>query len=837
MKTISKMLKVNKFIERHPICILFIVSLILFHKVILNPTHIVYSPISDTIDQWSYYSYLISDTYGKYNEIPLWNPYTLSGYSFVGNLFSAMFYPFNIPLLFLNPDTADAFFGFNFFLHYFLGSVFMLLFLRKINISKFGSLVGSLVYLLSSRFALVVWAGHPSTIPMIMLLPLIFLLVEIFFEKKNLASALYISIVLSVLLLGTHPQFFLYTVFILSFYFIFKTIILIKEKGKNVSKLIFYIAVMFILVLPLSSIQLLPSLEFSKNNIRTGGVDFEFASNISYEPWNFVTIFIPNFFGSYLDNTYWGTYAYWQKALYIGILPLIFAFFSLFNLKNKYVPFFLSVLIFSLLFAMGKYSPVFYIFSKLPLFNLFRVPARMLIFFNFSMIILAAFGIDFLYNEKWKLTKSRVLKNITKIFSIFSAIILLVTLGLFLFKSVILELGRKILNSKFDTDQVGLNSYDFYLSKIEPVYNGILNGWILLSIFFVLGTFIVIYLIKNKTNKYLKPVIILLIFLDLGLYSIAYIDVKDSKEVFSPNKLTEFLTEDKGYFRVLDTTIELLPQKLTIRNSIYKVNGYEAMFSFDYQKYTSKASDTELLPATTLPLKRIEVPSMYDLLNVKYVISSKPLENEQYNLINTINTFTYISNGVYFIYDKKIQDDNFEFISEQDTFLYENLNVFPRAYLVPNAIVIYSRDEALDMLTENKLDSKNTLILEKDPNKPLINKGSYKEVGINFYSPNEVIINVNVDNSSFLVLSDTFDDGWKAYDNDKEIEIYRANYILRSVYLEKGTHELIFRYEPKGYKIGKSISIITFNFLLILLLSMFLFNMYIKNTNFKIGMK
>jgi hypothetical protein len=546
---------------------------------------------------------------------------------------------------------------------------------------------------------------------------------------------------------------------------------------------------------------------------------------LSYEPLDFITILIPDFFGSYLNNTYWGTYGFWNRGLYIGILPLIFAFFSLFRLKNKHVLFFLMLALFSLLFALGKSGLLLYFFYHIPGFDLFRVPSRMLFFYNFAVIVLAGFGIDFLFSRDSKRMKKRLINKIPQVMLILSATILIFTLLLFIMKSQILGIGKFLLDNRFDPESLNLNSYNYYLDKINLAYGEILNGFALFALFLILSTFIIVYFYKSKLKnnlQYIKYAIILLIFLDLGLYSIKYIDTKDPKDVFLSNQIIDSIKNDLDNYRILDTTLLLVPQQTAIIHNIYKVNGFDPMVPVDYQKYVSLASGIELEPAALIQLKDIQIPLMYDMLNVKYIITDKLLENKQYKLLIDIKTFTYINNGINFIYDTRIDDEDFELISEQKAFLYENLNVFPRAYTVPNAVIVNNAEEALDILSSTNLNMKNFLILEKDPKKPLTNDGSFKEAEIKLYSPNEVIINVDVGNSNYLVLSDTFDKGWEAYDNGKKTEIYRANYILRSVYLEKGNHELIFRYEPEGYKIGKLISIITFVAVLLILAFNFL---------------
>jgi uncharacterized membrane protein YfhO len=83
-----------------------------------------------------------------------------------------------------------------------------------------------------------------------------------------------------------------------------------------------------------------------------------------------------------------------------------------------------------------------------------------------------------------------------------------------------------------------------------------------------------------------------------------------------------------------------------------------------------------------------------------------------------------------------------------------------------------------------------------------------KEAKISYYSPNKIIVNVSIENSGYLLLSESYYPGWKAFDNGKKTDIIKANYIQRAVYLEKGQHIVEFKYDPLSYKIGKIITLI-----------------------------
>ena len=61
--------------------------------------------------------------------------------------------------------------------------------------------------------------------------------------------------------------------------------------------------------------------------------------------------------------------------------------------------------------------------------------------------------------------------------------------------------------------------------------------------------------------------------------------------------------------------------------------------------------------------------------------------------------------------------------------------------------------------------------------------------------------------NTFLVLSDTYFPGWKAYVDGKEEKIYRANYNFRAIPLRAGTHKVEFVYHPMSFTLG---TVVTF---------------------------
>jgi uncharacterized membrane protein YfhO len=71
---------------------------------------------------------------------------------------------------------------------------------------------------------------------------------------------------------------------------------------------------------------------------------------------------------------------------------------------------------------------------------------------------------------------------------------------------------------------------------------------------------------------------------------------------------------------------------------------------------------------------------------------------------------------------------------------------------------------------------------------------------------------MNVSNVSpaLLVLGEKFYRGWKARDNGHDLDIIPVNHILRGVYLQPGTHEVEFVFDPWPFKVGKYLTFTSF---------------------------
>src|ERR1051325_1524957 len=132
--------------------------------------------------------------------LPLWNPYVMSGSSFVGNGQSALFYPLNFLLYVLPLPIAWTLL---LMLRMFLAGIFMASLIRNIGGSKSGSLISGIIF--ASCGFLTAWQGQPMGDAAIWL-PLICLSVHRLHSNPSGVSIGLTAIAFAMPVLAGHPE-------------------------------------------------------------------------------------------------------------------------------------------------------------------------------------------------------------------------------------------------------------------------------------------------------------------------------------------------------------------------------------------------------------------------------------------------------------------------------------------------------------------------------------------------------------------------------------------------------------------------------------------------------
>ena len=114
-------------------------------------------------------------------------------------------------------------------------------------------------------------------------------------------------------------------------------------------------------------------------------------------------------------------------------------------------------------------------------------------------------------------------------------------------------------------------------------------------------------------------------------------------------------------------------------------------------------------------------------------------------------------------------------------------------------------------MLRDDFDPAKTVVLEQEPaegpSQATEPSGSdLTGAEIKLYTPHRVEIEANLDADGFLLLSDTFYPGWRAYVDGQEVQVYRADYLFRAVPAPAGRSEIVLVYRPLSVSLGVVIS-------------------------------
>ena len=173
----------------------------------------------------------------------------------------------------------------------------------------------------------------------------------------------------------------------------------------------------------LAAIQLIPTAELMLSSQRSDGVDYEYAMNFSYAPARTLNLLAPDVFGNPGVGTVVTQGAFFEDAIYIGLLPLVSALAALIAWATRrirrargeappgfdLVPLWAGVGLFGFIMALGQYSPIFpFLFEHVPTFDLFQAPVRWHIWTVFALSLLAGIGVGCWGRGKWLFFSTRL---------------------------------------------------------------------------------------------------------------------------------------------------------------------------------------------------------------------------------------------------------------------------------------------------------------------------------------------------------------------------------------------------------------------------------------------
>lgn len=700
----------------------------------------------------------------KSGQLPLWNPYILSGTTLLANFQSGALYPLNV-IYFLVKDFATGW-SIQVILQPFLAAVFMYIFLRERRLTPISSVFGSLVWGFSGFF--MGWLEYNTLVQASLYLPLALYALSKGGKDRRYFLLYTLSIALS--FYAGYPQI---TVYIIGTSFLF----LLLGRTK---KLILFIISTFLAV-GLASPLLVPGLEAERLSIR-GTDPVVYASNIKFiPPQNIITFIAPDYFGNPTTRNYWPKLgSYDNFIVFAGIIPsfLFLSSFWIKTKKDKLLKF--SWLVFFVGLILAFENPVSKGVGELPLPTVAgSVMGRLAVLTSFGIALSSSIVLEELKQKKTSLLLFRG-----------PAIILLFLLGVYWGITLIFVTPLK---SFLSSDFALFNPLSKYTIQTFAGYSISIRNLLLPTALTVFS--ILLFWIFTKTErKSFKKIILVLIFaltlFDLFRFHSKYNSFSSRELLYPPTPLTDFLIEAEAPF--VREKGEILPPNMWMPYKLFSPQGQDSIHSLRYNKFVNLLHGPHLTPfGRYVEFEKYDSP-LLNFLGVKYLAAVKRK-----------NDVPDYEGGPGW----RFREVGFPVVFENErTILMENKNALPRIFAVKDYKIIESEEEFERLLTTTDL-SKTVLLEEKPLARPNTDNVNVSNIS---FKPLVTSADIESGGDSLLVISQTHFPGWKAYLNGKETQLLRGNYAFIAVPVNKGSYKLEVKYEPVSFKVGLTLAGISF---------------------------
>ncbi len=151
-------------------------------------------------------------------------------------------------------------------------------------------------------------------------------------------------------------------------------------------------------------------------------------------------------------------------------------------------------------------------------------------------------------------------------------------------------------------------------------------------------------------------------------------------------------------------------------------------------------------------------------------------------------------------------------VEEGKTRIFDNAGAFDRAFIVSQAVVAADGDDALAQVVANQERLDELVVIEMDGQAmppQLVGDSAESTVTITDYNLNHVALQTDMAAPGFVVLSDAWYPGWQARLDGERIPLYRANSIVRAVFVPAGNHEIEMVFRPNDFFVAAAISAVT----------------------------
>jgi hypothetical protein len=700
--------------------------------------------------------------------MPLWNPDIFGGLPYVAAMHGDVFYPTAWLRLFL--PTAFAM-DLGFVIHYVLAGFFAYLFLRRINVSWLGAVVGGLSYQLSGVVASYVHPGHDGKLFVTALLPLALMALWMAIRERRLEGYGILALTVGLAILSPHPQMAQYMLIaagIFTLYLVFGEPTDRPMSGRVTELMLAFAAV--VLGFLISAIQMFPFWEYIPFSPRAETYrGFEEATSYAI-PWVHVPeFFLSSFVGQSAAGTYWGANPIKLHSEYLGLPVLALAAIGVAGKRRRLTLWLAGIAALFLLVALGRSTPFYRLwYEVVPFVKQTRAPGMALYIVAFVVSVYAAFGVEKLDAEKIK----RV-----------AVAWLAVGAGVALFAAVGAFGGMAVYLAQGIEQSLGVPAARTAAQAGSSIMWGAL--WSGLALAAIGG------LAYAAQRGSIKPAvlclgIVFIVSADLWRNAREFWVFTDARAVHAQDRLTEVLTEAPKPYRVYNAGDYVYQGSSLMTHDIPQLLGHHGneLHRFD-----------ELLGEKNIWRNQTH-GVIWDLFAVNYVIVPTGMAGS-----DSIPGFELV-------------------LENQMTWnglpanLHRREQPVPYGRLVPGGLKV-AAERIVPTIINPRFPADRVVLFDLDsPVTPLeyteIPEPLPNEVTFPAWEPGSMTIRIEPPpvEDAYLLVSENWYPDWNAKADGEPVPVFRGDQTLITVPVAAGVSEVELRFDSKPYRIGKAVTMI-----------------------------
>lgn len=554
-----------------------------------------------------------------------WDPYIVCGCPSVSDILRQTFYPLNKIFFVISKDIPT--YNLYVFTHYTLAGTFTFIFLKSLRIKTLAAFSGGLIFMFSGF--MMGHRNHLSVISVAVWLPFVLYCLEKYGQGRKMLFIILGSFGFCFSILAGYPQITLYLTIVVFAYLLFRGL----DEKLDV-RFIFGGFLMLAMGILLSAVQLIPLLELVRFTTRES-ISYGYFVSFSFDLKSLPLLMFPFYYGTdapgFILKSYSGPWMLSELAGYMGILPLCLSAICLIMMwGNKQVLFWAFITISGFILVLGDTTPVYRFLYHVPVYNMFRVPARNWFEVNFAVAVLASFCMNhFLSNKEGLQTQ---VKRCTRTVA---AVLVMITIGI-------------LLSRDFSGSTSPLSAFNgsMYYNLIGNLRSGATIVYIPLLII-IISLILLLLMPRFYFSKKYWVVIVIIVFFDL--YSFGHFHANDyphRNEIYTEkNSVFRFLKNRESSmdnFRIYPVEMEpkLIHPNTNKFYGLLTINGSSAVWLKNYVELTNSMPPNGQIYKPSVFLKNNYIMSV---LAGKYIITKS---DEIARVLDSIKTVRNQQKGV-----------------------------------------------------------------------------------------------------------------------------------------------------------------------------------------------